>query len=42
MRKFTSWLNAAKNSDNIEKYFKQRLYRIKFPAKNSMGAYTRV
>ncbi len=30
MRKFTLELNAAKNIDYIEKYFKQKLHRINF------------
>ncbi len=31
-------LNAAKIIDYIEKYFKRKLCRIKFPAKNSVEA----
>ncbi len=27
-------LNAAKTADYIEKYFKEKLFRIKFPTKN--------
>ncbi len=30
--------NAAKISDYIEKYIKQKLHRIKFPTKNSVEA----
>ncbi len=37
--RFTLWLNAAKYTDYIEKCFKQKLQRIKFPTKNSVGAY---
>ncbi len=33
---FTSALNAAKNIDYIEKCFKQKLFIIKFPIKNSL------
>ncbi len=33
MRKFTLGLNATENTDYIEKYFKQKLRRIKFPKK---------
>ncbi len=32
-------LNAAKNIDYIEKWFKQKLRKIKFPTKNSVEAY---
>ncbi len=32
-------LNTAKNIDYIEKYFKQKLHRIKFSTKNSVDAY---
>ncbi len=32
-------LISAKNSDYIEKYFKQKLSKIKFPTKNSLDAY---
>ncbi len=39
MRKFTLELNAAENNDYIEKFFKQKLCRIKFPTKNSMNAF---
>ncbi len=39
MRKFTSGLNAAKNTEYIEKCFEQKLFRIKFPTKKSVGAY---
>ncbi len=34
----TLGLNAAKIIDYIEKYFKRKLRRIKFPAKNSVKA----
>ncbi len=37
--KFTLGLEAAKNTDYIKKYFKQKLRRIKFPKKNSADAY---
>ncbi len=33
MGKFTLVLNTAKNTDYIEKCFKQKLHRIKFPKK---------
>ncbi len=36
MRKFILWLEAAKNTDYIEKCFKQNLHRIKFPKKKSL------
>ncbi len=39
MRKFTLGLNAAKSTNYIEKYFKQKLCKIIFPTKNSMDAY---
>ncbi len=32
-------LNAAKNTDYMEKCLKQKLHRIKFPTKNSVEAY---
>ncbi len=35
--RFTFGLNAARNTDYIEKYAKQKLCKIKFPAKNSLG-----
>ncbi len=38
MKKFTLELSAAKNIDYIEKYFKGKLQRIKFPTKNSVDA----
>ncbi len=38
MWKFTLELNAAKNIDYIDKWFKQKLHRIKFSTKNSMDA----
>ncbi len=37
-RRITLELNPAKNSDYIRKYVK-KLFRIKFPPKNSAGAY---
>ncbi len=37
--KFTLGLNTAKNTDYIEKCFKQNLHNIKFPVKNSADAY---
>ncbi len=37
--RFTLGLNASKSTDCIEKCFKQKLYKIKFPLKNSVGAY---
>ncbi len=30
--------NTAKNMDYIKKWFKQKLFRIKFPTKNSVNA----
>ncbi len=36
--RFTLGLNAAKNTDYIKKYFKQKLFRIKFPTKNLVNA----
>ncbi len=39
MRNFTLRLNAAKNTDYIEKCFKQKLFRIKFPTKKSVDTY---
>ncbi len=39
MKKFTLERNTAKNIAYIEKCFKQKLHRIKFTAKNSVGAY---
>ncbi len=36
---FTLGLNAAKSTNYIEKCFKQKLLRIKFPIKNSTEAY---
>ncbi len=35
MIKFTSGLNTAKNTDYVE----TKLYRIKFPTKNSVDTY---
>ncbi len=32
-------LNAAKSTNYIEKYFSQKLFDIKFPTKNTVGAY---
>ncbi len=37
--RFTSKLNAAKNTDYIKKCFKQNLFGIKFPTKNLTGIY---
>ncbi len=37
--RLTFRLNNAKNTDCIEKYFKQKLHRIKFSTKNSVNAY---
>ncbi len=31
--------NTAKNAHYIEKYFKENLFRIKYPTKKSVGAY---
>ncbi len=39
MGKFTLRLNTAKNTDYIEKCFKQKLCRIKFPKKKLEAAY---
>ncbi len=39
MRKFNLPLNAAKNTDYVEKWFKQKLFGIKFPTKKAVGAY---
>ncbi len=39
MRKLTLWLNGAKNTDYIEIYFKQKLWIVKFPKRNLLGAY---
>ncbi len=39
MEKFILELNAAKNIDYIEKYFKQKLHSIKFTTKNSVDTY---
>ncbi len=39
MRKFILGLNIAKNTDYIEKGFKQKLFRIKFYTKKSMDTY---
>ncbi len=36
---FTLGLNAAKNTDYMEKRFKLKLFRIKFSTKKSVGAY---
>ncbi len=38
-RTFFLGLKASKIIDYIEKCFKQKLYKIKFPTKNSMGPY---
>ncbi len=37
--RLTLELNAEKNTDCIEKCFKQKLYKIRIPAKNSVGAF---
>ncbi len=37
--RLTLGLNAAKNIDYIKKCFKQKLFRIKFPKRNSVDAY---
>ncbi len=37
--KFTLGLNVGKSTDYIEKYFNQKLSKIKFPAKTLLGAY---
>ncbi len=37
--RFTLGLNAAKSTNCSEKCFKQKLYKIKFPMKNSVDAY---
>ncbi len=39
MCKITLGLDAAKITDYIEKLFKQKLFKIKFPTKNSEGAH---
>ncbi len=36
--RFTLGLNAEKNTDYIEKWFKQKLHKIKFSTKNSKEA----
>ncbi len=36
---FSLGLNAVKSINYIEKYFNQKLSKIKFPTKNSVGAY---
>ncbi len=36
--KFTLRLNAANNTNYIKKCFKQKLFRVKFPTKNSVDA----
>ncbi len=36
--RFTLGLNTAKSADCIEKCFKQKLYKIKFPTKNLVVA----
>ncbi len=36
MRKFILGLNVAKNISYIEKCYKQKLHRIKYPTKNSV------
>ncbi len=37
--RFTLGLDTAKITNVIEKYFKRKLLRIKFPTKNSAGAH---
>ncbi len=37
--RFILGLTAAQSTDYIKKYFNQKLFRIKFPTKNSDGAY---
>ncbi len=37
--RFTLRQNTAKNTDYMEKVFKLKLFRIKFPTKKSVGAY---
>ncbi len=37
--RFNLGLNAAKSADCIKKYFKEKLFIIKFPIKNLLGAY---
>ncbi len=32
-------LNVAKNTNHIKKWFKQKLFGIKFPPKNSLDVY---
>ncbi len=39
MKNFPVGLNVGKNTDYIEKWFIQKLGKIKFPTKNSMDAY---
>ncbi len=39
MKKFTFGLEAAKNTNYIKNYFKQKLRRIEFTKKNSEDAY---
>ncbi len=39
MRKFTLGLNTGKITNYNKKFFKLRLFRIKFPTKKSVGAY---
>ncbi len=39
MRKFSLVLNTAKSTDYIEECFKQKLFRIKFATKTSMGVF---
>ncbi len=36
--RFTLGLNAEENTNYLKKSFKQKLFRIKFPAKNSVDA----
>ncbi len=37
--RFNLGLKTVKNADYIEKYFKEKLFGIKFPTKNSVDAY---
>ncbi len=37
--RFTSGLNTTKNTRDVKKCFKQKLFRIKFSSKNSANAY---
>ncbi len=37
--RFTLERNATKNTSDINKCFKQKVFRIKFPTKNKVNAY---